>query len=333
MLTEDAAMGMDGAGRRVQAADARAAVVAAAKTYFAERRARVEPFVKRNFSLAGSARLHQAALGRDLVRAPANIALAPVHVAMRLTAVGARIVKARHVSDWLRTRQILLRTDVAAEVERLVVTDLLELPWGGQGTRSGRDALAETILSSPEVNALVAAGGGVRTAASLDQRLCDNLSEYGGARAAIAEITTSIAVLGAGMATFQKLTPGMISLGPLVAAALVHSTAVAAFPLGSGAGSFWYWLFPAEVSPVLAVGTTGGLIAVGAVAAAFAGVLADPLQSRLGLHQHRLHRLIDALESEFIDGKGAGFAAREHYVARVIDFADAVFLALRQLRA
>lgn len=326
-------MRVDGTSPQAEDAAARAAVLAAAQAYFVERRTRVEPFVRRHFGLAGSARLHRSALGLDILRAPANIALAPVHVAARLGSAAARMAGAGRLSRWLGTREVLLRTSVAAEVERLIVTDLLELPWDAEGRSSGRDALAETILLSPEVQALVASEAGTRPAALLGKGLSENVREYAGVRAAVAEMTTSLAVLGAGAAAFQKITPGMISLGPPVAAAFVQSAAIAAFPLGTGAGSLWYWLFPAEASALLAVGTTAGLIAVGAVAAAFAGVLADPVQARLGLHQRRLNRLIDVLESAFIDGRGAGFEAREHYVARVIDFTDAAFLALRQLRA
>jgi hypothetical protein len=239
-------------------------------------------------------------------RAPTNIALAPVHVAARLAAAGARLAGAGRLARWLGTRQVLLRTSVAAEVERLIVTDLLELPWDAEGRSYGRDALAETILLSPEVQALVASEAGMRPAASLGKGFSDNVREYAGVRAAVAEITTSLAVLGAGAAAFQKITPGMISLGPPVAAASVQSAAIAAFPLGTGAGSLWYWLFPAEVSTLLAVGTTAGLIAIGAVAAAFAGVLADPVQARLGLHQRRLHRLVDALEASSLTAEGQG---------------------------
>ena len=43
--------------------------------------------------------------------------------------------------------------------------------------------------------------------------------------------------------------------------------------------------------------------AEGAVMAAFAGILADPVQARLGLHQRRLERLIAAMAAEVEDGQ------------------------------
>jgi uncharacterized protein DUF6635 len=59
-------------------------------------------------------------------------------------------------------------------------------------------------------------------------------------------------------------------------------------------------------------------MAGGAVVAAFPGIMADPLQRRLGLHRGRLLRLIDELEQQFSGNGGAGFFVRDHYVARLL---------------
>ena len=59
-----------------------------------------------------------------------------------------------------------------------------------------------------------------------------------------------------------------------------------------------------------------------AVLTAFAGVVADPVQRALGLHERRLNKLLDAFEANLIEGAGAGFAARDHYVARLLDLVD-----------
>jgi len=58
-------------------------------------------------------------------------------------------------------------------------------------------------------------------------------------------------------------------------------------------------------------------------AAAFAGILADPVQRKLRLHQRRLHRLIDAVERQWnTERREAGFVARDPYVARLLDLFD-----------
>jgi hypothetical protein len=91
----------------------------------------------------------------------------------------------------------------------------------------------------------------------------------------------------------------------------------------------WYAAFPAAPSAVLMAGLTGGLMAGASVVAAFAGIVADPVQRRLGLHQRRLHRLLDALHRQLLDPQAPGFAVHDHYVARLLDLFDLVGTAYR----
>ncbi|TPE53299.1 hypothetical protein FJM51_03140 [Amaricoccus solimangrovi] len=302
--------------------DARAAVIAASRAYFDARRAKVDGFVDRWFSVRGSLRLHRHALGWDIARAPANLGLGVVHAGTRLGAGAARLLGARGAADWLGTRQVLLETDVMREVERLVTTELLELP---DPHAPKRDALAAAILADPEVRRLLAEAPG--------DGIGDSLAEYVGSRAAVGEITTTLATLGTGAAVLNKLTPGALALGPALAASMAQSAAIAAFPFGATAGSLWYGMFPASASGALVASTTAGLMLSASVLAAFAGVIADPVQRGLGLHRRRLLRLIDALDRQFVDGAGGGFAAREHYVARLLDLMDAGVTAARAIRS
>jgi hypothetical protein len=71
----------------------------------------------------------------------------------------------------------------------------------------------------------------------------------------------------------------------------------------------------------LLVTTTGGLILALSVLTASAGVIADPVQQALGLHERKLHRFVDVLEGE-ITGKDTGLKIRDTYVARVFDLWD-----------
>jgi hypothetical protein len=58
------------------------------------------------------------------------------------------------------------------------------------------------------------------------------------------------------------------------------------------------------------------------VLSAFAGIITDPLQRRVGLHQRRLERFVDALERQWVDGSGETYVVRDHYAARLFDFLD-----------
>jgi hypothetical protein len=305
---------------------ARAAVEDGIARYFADRQARVRPFVDRHFSLAGSLALHRAALGGDVLRAPANLVLAGPHAALQAAGLLAGKLRAGRLARAMRGRSLLLRTNVGREIEWLVFTELLELPCRQRGRQSDRDALAETILADPrvaETAAMFLAPVGARgDDPAFRARLTEAMASYAGTRAAAAEITTSLLTLSTGALAVKHLTPGAVSLGPALAAILAQQAAVASFPLGTGLGSIWYGLFPVVPSLGLVAGLTGGLMLAAACAAAFAGIVADPVQRRLGLHERRLRRMLRALERQMRDPAAPAFAVRDQYVARLLDLFD-----------
>jgi hypothetical protein len=319
----------------VEDAEARAIVERAIERYIATRHERVAGFVDRHFSLIGSLRLHRRALGLDLVRAPANVVLMLPYLGTQLGGAALRRLGARHAARRLSSRTPFLDTDVARELTWRLHSELLELPYDDGRQRSDKDALAETILADPRVAATVDLLAAVarRHADEPDRqaRLRRILETYAGTRAAAADLVNNVLLASAGIAAFQKLTPGTLTLGPVIAAALAHQAAVASFPLGAGLGGIWYGLFPATPSAALVAGATGGLMLLTATTAAFAGVVSDPLQRALGLHQRRLHRLLDALGRELKGDSDAAFHARDHYVARIFDLIDLARAAYRAI--
>ena len=311
---------------RPDAATVRRAVASGLGRYYAERRSRVGPFVDRHFCLSGTARIHRAALGWDIARAPANLVLAGPQAGLKAAAAAARALGATKVGDALGSRDLLLKTAVAREVEWLIRTELLELPWA-QGARvASRDALAAAILDDPAIAGplarLLAELGERADEPGFAERLARALETYAGTRAAAAEIATGLLTLSAGALTLNKLTPGAVALGPALAGVVAQQSAISAFPLGMGLGSVWYGAFPAAPSMALVSGLTGGLVLGAATVAAFAGLVTDPVQRRLGLHRRRLLRLVDALERQTMDPSAPSYAVHDHYAARVLDLFD-----------
>lgn len=300
--------------------------------YFDCRRAMIDGFVARHFTWPGTLRLHGAALGWDILRAPVNVVLSPILVLTRLAAYLCRRVGWQGTADWLSRRRILLRTSVARRVEVLIVTDLLDLPLDAGAAARDPSALARAVLAAPQFREMIRTRASAAEAEALGQRIAGALGEYAGARSAVAEMTTTLCVLVVGALAFQALTPGMISMAPGVADAMARTNAIATFPLGQTLGGMWYGLFAPDASPWLVGATVAGLVMIGSVFAAFAGVLADPVQSRLGIHRRRLLRLLDTLEVEFLGRGDRPFVAREHFFARILDLWDAAAGALRVFR-
>jgi hypothetical protein len=316
---------------------ARAVVTDAMRGYFRERRAQIAPFVDRHFCFAGAAALHGKALGWDLLRAPANLVLAVPNVGARLAAAGLHAAGATRAASRLRSLRLLLETDVGREIQWLVMTELLELPWRVGNRASSRDALAQAVLSDPSVEAIarqaLAAIGRHGGDAAFRARLETTLGTYTDTRAAAAEIATALTLLGTGAIGVHQATPGAMTLGPALAATMAQQAAIASFPLGSTLGGLWYSTFPAVASPALVAGLTGGLMLGAAALSAFAGIVTDPLQRRLGLHRRRLERLVDALERQWVDGGDGAFVVRDHYAARLLDFLDLLAGAWRLARS
>jgi hypothetical protein len=303
------------------------------RRYFAARKKLVPDFVDCHFSLRGSLAVHGAAIGLDVLRAPANFLLAGPHTGMKAVGLLADKLGYRALAQRIDGRSLLLRTAVSRRVEWLVVTELLALPCRQSGRASRRDALAETILADPRLTAAAEqtlAAIGTRAAdPAFCARLNEAMSSYAASRSAAAEITTSLLALSSGAMVLKQLTPGAITLGPALAAALAQQSAIASFPFGAGLGGLWYSMVPVAPSALLVAGLTGGLMVGASAIAAFAGLAMDPVQRWLGLHRRRLSRLLDALECQMLDPAAPAFAAHDHYVARVIDLFDLLGSAYR----
>src|SRR5690606_36010589 len=144
----------------------------------------IPAFVDRHFGLRGTLRLHRRAFGWDMVRAPTNVALAVPALGAAALASGLRKTGARSTADWLARQRLFLKTDVAREIEWLLHSDFLELPFSDDSRAFTRDALAEEIIADPMVeqalaHALVAVGRHADDP-GFRERLTDALGAYTG---------------------------------------------------------------------------------------------------------------------------------------------------------
>jgi hypothetical protein len=265
----------------------------------AHRRAAIRTFVRTTFGLQGTFRLHRLAFGADLLRAPANIFLAPVFIITRLTTLLAKVLRFHKASVWMSRRKILLETNVSRQVGVSVMAFIADLDARGLGVTLPRSVVEREV------------------------------TDYTGVRSAVGEITTTFIVVIAGYLVFQSATPGVISLAGPVAEMRAQSTAVADFPLGQGLGRIYYGAFPTDLAfwQLFATGVVLAMLA--SVVTTFAGVIVDPLQVMAGTHQRRLSRLLNRLD---VDPLRSGGLAREHIAARLADITDMALNLCRILR-
>ncbi len=297
------------------------------------RQAQVDAFAQRHFTWPGTLHLHRAALGFDILRAPINVLLSPILVLARIAAWICRRLHLLREADWLLRRRLLLRTAVSARVEVAILNDLLDVPLPAANAIEDHAAMARAVLAAPRFREIMRNRGTVAEAQVTADRIIGAVGEYTATRFSVAEFTTGLITLAIGAVAFQALTPGMIAMAPGVAGAVSHSTAVADFPLGAPIGSVWYSVFPVGPSPGLIAATVVGLMILGSVVAAFAGIIADPVQVRLGIHRRRLLRLFDTLDAEISGSRDKPFVAQEHFLARILDLWDGALSLLRLFRS
>ncbi|MEW6442385.1 MAG: DUF6635 family protein [bacterium] len=304
----------------------RAAAERAISRYIETRKARVPAFVAKHFSFRGALRLNRKALGMDLLKGPANVFWALPYTLVRATSGVVRLARGKRVASYLDRLPHGFETEVQKEITWLIYTELLELPCRQRGRSSVRDALLEEILKEPEVADLIARYLSEISAKSADPEfrgvLEEHLREYASSRTATADLAGSVLTLAASYAVFKQAGPGSFFTGTLVANTIAQQVAVSNFWLGSTLGSWYYGLFPAAASAGLLAASIGTIMAVLAVLTTFAGVVADPLQARLGIHERRLMKLVGSVEEALAGSTESTYRLKDQYVARVFDILD-----------
>jgi hypothetical protein len=295
-----------------------AAIQRGAQRYFADCRSRVDDFSDRHFRYPGAWQTNRVALGLDVLRAPVNLLWAPVYLLSQGLAWACRRLAMPALARRLNSAPTGLTTDVQRQLASWCHSELLQRPDGP----GEPDPLLECIVSEVD-DSLHPGIDSDKLLQALQPILNDALEQYALSRTATADIGSSLSTTLLGAFTFQKFTPGGVAIGLLLATLSAREIAARGFPLGHSAGSLWYRWFPPEPSLSLSIGITTLVVLLLASLASFSGLLSDPLQCAMGLHQRRLYKMIDHLEHTFSSQSQGRFRTSEHYLARLLDVIDA----------
>jgi uncharacterized protein DUF6635 len=296
------------------------------EAYITSRRASIPGFIDRHFSFRGALALHRKTFGRDFYKHPVNLLWGLPVALVKGAADLLEKAGAKRPATWLNRIPRGIPTVLHKELQWLIYTDLLELPYAHEGRASHRDALMEHILAEPWISALceeyLTQLQSVADRPAFRAALERHLEEYGKTRGAVSELAGSLINLAAGYAALRKATPGALSAGTAAATAIAQHIAIADFWLGSTLGSWYYAVFPVSASAGLVAATTGAMIAAVGVLTALAWIVIDPLLAKTGIHRRRLDRFVTALGEELRGGRRGDYRVRDHYIARVFDVLD-----------
>jgi hypothetical protein len=302
------------------------AVERAIGAYIESRKEKVPHFVKKHFSFKGAVRLNRKAFGSDLYKVPLNVAWTIPYITLKASSSLMKKMGLEKFPSRVERLPVGFETKVQKEINWLIFTDLLEIPYAQGKRRSAKDALLEAILIQPEISSLFIGELYTIYSKSKDPRfrpaLEKNLMEYSRSRTAASELAGNVISLSTGASVFGKMTPGALTVGGGLAAAIAQQTAISNFILGPTVGGLYYAVFPASASMGLVIASTGAVMAALATLTSFSGIIADPIQYKLGLHQKRLNRLIDCLDRELRGLGDSRLKIRDQYVSRVFDLAD-----------
>jgi hypothetical protein len=255
-----------------------------------------------------------------------NLAWALPYTAIQVTSVLLKKVGFEKIDKLMQKIPAGLKTSVQEEINTLIFTELMELPNGKGRGKDVTDALLAEILDQPEVKSIFQDQLSLIMSKSQQEGFRESLEkrlkEYSLSRTAISELAGNIITLAAGAGMMGKMTPGGISFGTVLAATIAQQSAIPGFFMGPTLGGLYYGIFPASASMGLAAASTSTVLATLAIFSAFSGIITDPVQARLGIHEKRLQRLIDSLENTLMDKGDSDLKLRVKYLARVFDILD-----------
>ncbi len=270
----------------------------------ASARAEIPTFCRKHFGLLGALRLHWLSFRTDLFLAPINLFLVGPKLALNLVGWVLQSLGLKRLSLFLQ------------RVDMSVPTSL---------RRRIRADLAHALIDFDHLEASIQ----LEQRRDWRRRVDRLIEDYLSARDAIAEFSAGLMVLAFGFFALDRLTPGALSLGPILASGIAYEDAVQSFWLGPWAGGLWYGAFGVETPWYWTVGMIAGMIGVVAIMSTVIGIVTDPVQTWLGIHQRRLRRLVDRIERVTKEASDLRLDVKDPYLPRIADVLDVTVSALR----
>jgi len=300
--------------------DINRAIRTGAGNYFAHCRQRVPGFVRCHFRYPGAWQTNRVALGWDIVRAPLNLFWAPMFALLCLVRFGLR--KAGYVSLSQKLANIPdgLTTQVQKHLATRVYSELLALDERGNELEKQLGLALQELYNTSHFNPSERA----QFCAHITPIVHEALMQYRITRTASSDITNTLASTLIGAFAFNKFTPGGIGVGLVLAGLMAKYVAVKTFLLGDTLGTLYYSAFPPQPDASLTAGSLVVVMVILSAFASFSGLITDPVQAHLKIHQRRLNRLIDHLEQDFMEKTSNSFRPKDQYIARILDLFDVI---------
>nr|BFD67636.1 hypothetical protein HAGR004_26580 [Bdellovibrio sp. HAGR004] len=255
--------------------------------FTADRKQNISPFIEKHFTVSETLQIQKRHLPLDLVLSPVNALWSIPYLLIKKT------VETSDKLGWPALNPIMdilpasFKTGYQKDIEKLIATELI-----------GEGILMDYIHKDPLLGPMVASGS-----VQLDQRrirteVLKEVEKYTSSQAMISDICSSLLTVAVGWIYFGDKSLGIMGLGSRFARKMAREQASSNFFLGEKVGSVFYGVFPpapTNTQIVLATFSVGALLTVCSL---FVSVMIDPARKRFGLHEKKLHTLVDNLEEK-----------------------------------
>lgn len=255
--------------------------------FAADRKRHIAPFIERHFSVSEAIQIQKRHLPLDLLLSPVNALWSIPYLMLK------KAVETSDKMGWPALNPIIdflpasFKTGYQKDIEKLIATELV-----------GEGILMDYVRKDPVLGPMVASGAVELNRRKIHSEVLKEIEKYTSSQAMINDICSSLLTLAAGWVYFGDKSLGVVGLGSRIAGKLAREKASSNFFLGEKVGSVFYGVFPPAPTNTQVVMATLAVGTLLTVCSLLVSVLSDPARKRFGLHDKKLHALVDNLEEK-----------------------------------
>ncbi|WP_413288632.1 DUF6635 family protein [Bdellovibrio sp. HCB337] len=258
------------------------------ETYIRECRQKVDPFVANHFSLQEAVDVQKKSLAADLIFYPINALWSIPYVSTKKT------VETLDKLGWAKLNPLLeilptgFKTRPQKEIEKWIEEELL----------GGREPLLQSLKTKANLNDLLTPEELLLLEGQIQSEISKEVDKYTSSQGLISDLASSVATLVVGRYYFGDDSIGILGMGNHIARKMARDRAADNFFLGKGLGSAFYKVVPVEPSRTQIFWATLGVGLLLTIFSLGIAMISNPLRKKLGLHNKKLHLLLDGLEEK-----------------------------------
>ena len=222
------------------------------KCYIEQRHARVNDFVQAHYGFKGAFAINKKAVGLDMLKTPINIIWTAPYFILSSSGKLTQKLSKNKFGQRLSNLPAGFTTDVEKQVQWLIYSELLQLPYQHGELTSERNALFDCILQQPHLYEIFADSFSHIAQIANDNeakaKFEQQLGQYVDSRKAAAELSSVLIAAATGYIANRGINLGALSLGSTLAGSLSTQAAVS-FALGNSLGAVYYSVFPSALQP------------------------------------------------------------------------------------